>query len=98
MYKKDNKFILFEKYQQDFDLLKYKLTNTPILKLLNLYKYFLVCINANDEGLGGVLMLEGHLVAYESKTFKDHENNYATHELELATIFHAQTLETPPPR
>ena len=34
--------------------------------------------------------MEGnHLVFYESRKLKDHENNYATHDLELAAIEHS---------
>ena len=39
--------------------------------------------------LGGVLLQDNYVVAYESKKLKDHENNYATHDLELAAIIHA---------
>ena len=31
----------------------------------------------------------GHVINYESRKLKEHENNYATHDLELATIIHA---------
>ena len=30
-----------------------------------------------------------HVVCYESRKLKDHEKNYATHDLELAAIVHA---------
>ena len=32
---------------------------------------------------------EGHAIAYESRKFKTQERNYATYDLELATIIHA---------
>ena len=35
-----------------------------------------------------VLIQENYVVAYESRTLKEHENNYATHDLELSTIIH----------
>jgi hypothetical protein len=41
------------------------------------------------EGLGGVLIQEGFVICYESRKLKEHEKNYATHDLELATIVHA---------
>jgi hypothetical protein len=41
------------------------------------------------EGLGGVLSQEGFVIYYESKNMKEHERNYDTHDLELATIVHA---------
>jgi hypothetical protein len=48
-----------------------------------------VCTNACKEGLGGVVTQNGHVICYESKKLKEHEINYATHDLELATIVHA---------
>ena len=40
------------------------------------------------EGLGGVLLQEKSVMAYESMKLKEHEKNYVTHDLELATIIH----------
>jgi hypothetical protein len=48
-----------------------------------------VCTDACKEGLGGVLSQEEFLVCYESRKLKEHEKNYATHNLELAAIVHA---------
>ena len=39
--------------------------------------------------VGGVLTQEGHVIAYESRKLKIHENNYATYELELDAVIHA---------
>jgi hypothetical protein len=47
-----------------------------------------VCTDACKEGLGGVLSQEGFVVCYESWKLKEHEKNYATHDLELAKIIH----------
>jgi hypothetical protein len=47
-----------------------------------------LCIDACKEGLGGVLSQEGFVVCYESQKLKEHEKNYATHDLELVTIVH----------
>ena len=52
-------------------------------------KNFVVCTDACNEGLGGVITKEGHIIAYESRKLKTHENNYATYDLELAAIIHA---------
>ena len=35
-----------------------------------------------------MLTQEGHAIAYESRKLKTHEKNYATYDLELATIIH----------
>ena len=35
-----------------------------------------------------ILDAEGDAICYELRKLKEHENNYATHDLELATIVH----------
>ena len=42
-----------------------------------------------NNGLGGVLTQEGHVIAYESRKSKIHEKIYATYDLELAVVIHA---------
>lgn len=50
---------------------------------------FMVYMDALLEGLGVVLMQDGHVIAYESRKLKGHELSYPTHDLELAAIVHA---------
>ena len=45
--------------------------------------------NASRLGLGCVLMQAGRVVAYASRQLKIHEQNYPTHDLELAAIVFA---------
>ena len=61
----------------------------PILKVADPYKDYTVCTDASKEELGGVLSQEGHVVCYESHKLKEHERNYAAHDLELAAVVHA---------
>jgi hypothetical protein len=42
------------------------LTSTPISKVADPDKDFIVCVDASKEGLGGVLTQEGHVICYES--------------------------------
>jgi hypothetical protein len=49
---------------------------------------FVVCTDACKEGLGGVLNQDGFVICYESRKLKEHEKNYATHDLELVEIIH----------
>jgi hypothetical protein len=65
------------------------LTSAPILKIANPNMDFVVCIDACKEGMGGFISQEGFLICYESQNMKEHERNYAIHDLELATIIHA---------
>jgi hypothetical protein len=87
-----NKGVKFEwsaKCEENFQCLKDLLTSAPILKVVDLDEDFVVCTDACKEGLGGVLMQNGHVICYESKKLKEHEINYATHDLELVAIVHA---------
>jgi hypothetical protein len=52
-------------------------------------KEFLVCTDASKEVLGGVLMQEGQVIAYISRKLRIHEDNYATHGLELLAIVYS---------
>ena len=72
--------------------MKNLLTIAPILKIADPEKDLLVCTDACNQGLGGVLMQDNHVVFYESRKLKEHEKNYATHDLELASIVHALNM------
>jgi hypothetical protein len=75
--------------QKSFKTLKEKLTTAPVLILPDVHKPFSVYCDASYTGLGCVLMQEGKVVAYSSRQLKVHENNYPTHDLELAAVVHA---------
>ena len=87
--KKDKKFEWSEKAEQAFQLLKTKLTTAPVLVLPDTSKDFVIFCDASHQGLGCVLMQDGHVVAYASRQLKPHELNYPTHDLELAAVVHA---------
>ena len=61
----------------------------PILSLPELGKRFVVYSDASQLGLGCVLMQDDKVIAYASRQLKAHEQNYPTHDLELAAIVHA---------
>ena len=65
------------------------LTTIPILKVPNMDVDFLVCTDASKEGLGGVLMQDGRVIAYISRKLRRHEENYAMHYLELLAIIYS---------
>ena len=83
------KFELIVRCEESFQRLKNLLTSAPVLKVADPKKYFVVCSDACGQGLGGVLMQDNHVICYESRKLKEHEKNYATHDLELAAIVHA---------
>ena len=51
-------------------------------------RYTVYC-DASKDGLGCVLMQSGRVVAYDSRQLKNHEQNYPTHDMELAAIVFA---------
>jgi ribonuclease HI len=57
--------------------------------MLDLQKGFDIYYDACGQGLGCVLMQEGHVIAYASRHLRKHELNYPTHDLELAALVHA---------
>jgi uncharacterized protein YbbC (DUF1343 family) len=75
-------------YEKSFQQLKQLLTSDPILRIIDPYEYFIVSTDACNEVLGEVLSQNGFVICYESRKLKDHERNYATHDLELVAIVH----------
>ena len=69
--------------------MKKSLTTTPVLTIPNGNEGFVVFSDASLVGLGCVLMQDGKVVAYASRQLKIHEQNYATHDLELAAVVFA---------
>jgi hypothetical protein len=80
--------------QACFEELKKKLTTAPVLIIPDIHKGFDVYCDASRQGLGCVLMQEGKVVAYASRQLRKHEQNYPTHDLELAAIVHALKIYT----
>jgi hypothetical protein len=86
---KDREFKWGEKCQDSFDQLKKRLMSPPVLVMPDLQKGFDIYCDACGQGLGCVLMQEGHVIAYASHQLCKHELNYPTHDLELAVVVHA---------
>ena len=87
--KKEAKYIWTEDCEASFQELKKRLVTAPVLILPDIHKDYQVYCDASRQGLGGVLMQEGKVVAYTSRQLRPHEMNYATHDLELAAVVHA---------
>ncbi|GJY58492.1 putative reverse transcriptase domain-containing protein [Tanacetum coccineum] len=66
--------------------LKQKLCEAPILALPEGNNDFVIYCDASLHGLGAVLMQKEKVIAYASRQLKPHEENYATHDLELGAI------------
>jgi hypothetical protein len=52
-------------------------------------KPFDVYCDASGTGLGCVLMQDNRVITYASRALRPHEQNFSTHELELAVVVHA---------
>ena len=87
--KKGKKFEWSQKYEASFKKIKILLTTAPILRIVDPNRDFIVCTNACNDALGGVLTQEGHIIAYESRKLKIHEKNYSTYDLYLDVVIHA---------
>jgi hypothetical protein len=85
----NTKFEWSEACEKSFQELKRRLTTAPVLTLPDIKKDVVVYCDASRQGLGCVLMQEGKVVAYASRQLKKHEENYPTHDLELAVVVHA---------
>jgi hypothetical protein len=60
-----------------------------MLVMPNMKKPFSIYCDTSDQGLGYVLMQDGHVVAYASRQLSMHEKHYPTPNLELAVVVHA---------
>jgi hypothetical protein len=61
----------------------------PVLVMPDMEKPFSIYCDASCQGLGCVLMQDGHVVGYSLRQLRKHEVNYPTPDLELATLVHA---------
>jgi ribonuclease HI len=86
---KNKDFDWTEECQASFEELKKRLTSAPVLILPDITKNFDIYCDASRQGLGCLLMQHGKLVSYASHQLRKHEENYPTHDLELAAVVHA---------
>jgi hypothetical protein len=87
--RKNQIFAWTDDCERSFQLMKEKLTTSPVLVLPQPEEPYEVYCDASYQGLGGVLMQHKQVVAYASRQLKTHEKNYPTHDLELAAIVFA---------
>jgi hypothetical protein len=87
--KKGVKFAWDQKCDDAFHILRDHLTTTPVLAQPDVSKPFDIYCDASGTGLGCVLMQDNRVIAYASRALRVHEQNYPTHDLELAVVIHA---------
>ena len=69
-----------------FEQLKKILVEAPVLTQPTSSREYAMYSDASRIGVGCVLMQDRKVVAYASRQLKPHEQNYPTHNLELATV------------
>jgi hypothetical protein len=89
---KGNTFEWTPKHESSFQELKKRVTTAPVLTMPEMEKPFSVYCDASGQGLGCVLMQDGHVVAYASRQLRKHEETYPTHDLEVAIVVHASKI------
>ncbi|KAI2666787.1 Retrovirus-related Pol polyprotein from transposon 17.6 [Labeo rohita] len=72
--------------QKSFERLKSLVSNTPVLKYFDVNKEIMLSVDASAEGLGAVLLQEGHPVAFGSRSLTECQKRYAQIEKELLAI------------
>ena len=87
--RKEVKFYWDDRCEEAFQELKMRLTSTPILIVLDRGQGYTVYCDASSAKLGCVLMHVWEVVAYASRQLKNHEQNYPTHDMELAAVVFA---------
>jgi hypothetical protein len=90
--RKDKKFYWPAKCESSFQELKKRLTTAPVLVMPDMEKQFSSYCDVSGQGLGCILMQDGHVVAYASQQLRKHEEHYPTHDVELAIVVHALKL------
>ncbi|KAL0552101.1 hypothetical protein IC582_011198 [Cucumis melo] len=87
--RKGASFVWSKACEDSFQNLKQKLVTAPVLTVPDGSGSFVIYSDASKKGLGCVLMQQGKVVAYASRQLKSHEQNYPTHDLELAAVVFA---------
>jgi hypothetical protein len=78
-----------QKCEDAFHTWRQHLTTTLVLAQPDSNKPFDVYCDASGTGLGCVLMQDNRVISYASRVLRPHEQNYLTHDLELAAVVHA---------
>jgi hypothetical protein len=79
-------FVWSNEQQVAFDTLKQALISAPVLALPNFSRPFIIETDACDDGMGAVLMQDGHPLAFLSKALGPKSRGLSTYEKEYMVI------------
>ncbi|GJS21721.1 putative nucleotidyltransferase, ribonuclease H [Tanacetum coccineum] len=86
--KKNKAWIWDEECQAAFESLKKAVMEEPVLRLPDVTMPFELHTDASDFAIGGVLMQDGHPIAFESRKLNETERKYTVQEKEMTAIVH----------
>ena len=86
--KKEKKWVWTDACQEAFEKLKAVVSSELMLRLTEFELPFEVHTDASDKAIGGVLVQEKHLVAYESKKLNEAKQKCSAHEKEIIAVVH----------
>ena len=90
--RKNAKFVWTEECEKSFQEFKQRLVTAPVLTIPSNLGDFIIYSDALRKQFGCVLMQHGKVIAYASHQLKSYEQNYPTHDLELAAVVFALNI------
>lgn len=76
------------KCEEAFNRVKETMKRELVLALSNYQKWYEVRTDASNYAIGGVLMQDGHLIAFESRKLNKTEQCYTIQEKEMIAVVH----------
>jgi hypothetical protein len=71
---KGKTFEWMPRHEANFQELKKRLTTAPVLTMPDVERLFSIYYDVSGQGLGCVLMQDGHVVVYASRQLRKHED------------------------
>nr|GEU73013.1 zinc finger, CCHC-type [Tanacetum cinerariifolium] len=86
--KKNKAWIWDEECQAAFESLKKAVMEEPVLRLPNVTMPFELHTDASNFAIRGILMQDGHPIAFESRKLNETKRKYTVQEKEMTTVIH----------